>query len=74
LAAYLYLARKNGESSARTEKLTASMLVDYAADGRPIGVEFTSIDQVDLAELNRVLAIANEEPATPDELAPLRVA
>ena len=71
LAAYLYLARKSGDVSARTDRPEPGFVVDRAGDGRAIGVEITSPAKVTLAALNRVLAAINEAPATPDELAPL---
>lgn len=42
-AAYLYLAQRSGEKSARTEASPDGLLVvDYADDGRPTGVEITA--------------------------------
>ena len=74
LAAYLYLPRRPGDKSARTEKIEQGMVVDYAADGRPIGIEFTSVEGIRLEAVNRVLAAADEEAATPADLLPLGVA
>ncbi len=71
LAAYLYLPRQAGDRSARTERQEAGLLVDYAPDGRPIGVEITAPSQVTLAAFNRVLAAVQQSPLTPTELAPL---
>ena len=71
LAAYLYLPRQPGDKSARTQQQEAGMLIDYAPDGRPIGVEMTAPSQVTLAAVNRVLATLQESPLTPAELAPL---
>ena len=44
LAAYLYLPREPGAKSARTELMGSGLLVDYQADGRPIGLEITAPD------------------------------
>jgi hypothetical protein len=71
LAAYYYLPRRNGDTSARTEKAAEGLGVDLAADGRPIGIEITSPGQFDLAGLNQVLVKHGQPPAGPEEFAPL---
>lgn len=58
-AAYLYLERKPGDTAARTER-HGDWLVDFTADGRAIGVEFTHIDRVDVRELNSLLAAGRQ--------------
>ena len=61
-AAYLY----------RTEASPDGLLVvDYAADGRPIGVEITAPSRITLADLNQTLKEINQPAATADDLAPL---
>jgi hypothetical protein len=70
LAAYLYLARQPGDTAARTER-HGSWLVDYAPDGRAIGVEFPSLGKIDLAELNRLLAAAHHPALSPADVVPL---
>jgi hypothetical protein len=70
-AAYLYLPRRVGDVSARSERQDAGLLIDYTADGRAIGVEITAPSKVTLDALNRALAAAQQEPATADDLAPL---
>ena len=72
-AAYLYLDRRAGDKSARTER-HGQWLVDFAADGRPIGVEFTNVHAIDLIELNRVLTAGKQAPISDADLAPLRAA
>jgi hypothetical protein len=52
MAAYLYLPRNSGDRAVRTAKTAPGMLVDYAADGRPIGIEFMSTTAIHLASLN----------------------
>jgi len=74
MAAYLYLPRHSGDRAVRTAKAARGMLVDYATDGRPIGIEFTSTTHIRLANVNAVLSAAHESPATPGDLAPLAVA
>ena len=74
LAAYLYLARNPGDASVRTERHEAGLLIDFAADGRAIGVEITAPSKLSLETLNRALATVNEPPTTPAELGPLAAA
>jgi hypothetical protein len=71
LAAYLYLPRNPDERSARTEILGDGFQIDYAADGRAIGIEIASPRLATLEAVNRALARAQQEPATCQELAPL---
>jgi hypothetical protein len=72
-AAYLYLDRRNGEKVARSER-HGSWVVDFAADGRAMGIEFTSVRSVDVAELNRVLVAAHQPTVSAADLAPLQAA
>lgn len=71
LAAYLYLPRRSGDRSARTERHEAGLLVDYAPDGRPIGIEITAPTAATLDAVNRVLAAVREMPVAADDLSPL---
>jgi len=71
LAAYLYLNRRSNDHVARSEKRDMGLVVDYAADDRPIGIEITSPRRVTLDCLNKVLKSVNAEPATSDDLTPL---
>ncbi len=73
-AAYLYLPRKPGDKSARTERREGGLLIDFAADGRPIGIEITAPERFLRDVLNRVLAELKQEPVTERELAPLAAA
>jgi uncharacterized protein YuzE len=74
LAAYLYLLRGVGDVSARTERRGDGLLVDFSADGRPLGIEITSPAAATLAAMNRVLASLNEALLTQEEIAPLAAA
>lgn len=56
MAAYLYLNRRGGDSAARSEPRPGGYVLDFAADGRVIGVEITSPSQFSVAGLNAVLA------------------
>ena len=71
IAAYLYLPRRPGDVSERTEKRDGGLVIDYAADGRAIGIEITSPGALSIDALNCALADVNQEPASHDELAPL---
>jgi uncharacterized protein YuzE len=70
LAAYLYLPRRPSDVSARTEKRPGGIVVDYAADGRPIGIEITTPHSVSLNAVNEIVSQV-DEPAQMADLAPL---
>ena len=72
-AAYLYLARQPGDRSVRTER-RGRFLIDFADDGRPIGIEFTSPHGIDAATVNRVLADVDAAALPAADLAPLTAA
>ncbi|MHB1157547.1 MAG: DUF2283 domain-containing protein [Phycisphaerales bacterium] len=70
MAAYLYLPRRPGDISFRTEKHDDGLIVDFAADGRPIGIEITSPRNASLTAINQIIRDV-DEPAQPADLAPL---
>ena len=70
LAGYVYLPRLPGDLSVRSEKREGGIIVDYAADGRPIGIEITSPLSVSLAAINQIVSRV-DEPANASDLAPL---
>jgi hypothetical protein len=72
-AAYVYLPRQPGDRSKRVEEPVPGLLVDYTADGRPIGIELPSPSAVSVSDVERVLKGLGFSP-TPEELAPLRAA
>lgn len=74
VAAYLTLPRQPGDRAEETRRFGHGLLVDYAADGRPIGVEITSPSVATLADLNGLLAQLGEPPLGAEEWAPLRAA
>jgi hypothetical protein len=74
VAAYLYLPREADGTSARAERREGGLLIDYAEDDRPIGIEITAPQSLSLAALNRVLADLDQQPATDEELALLAAA
>ena len=71
LAAYFYLPRRDGDRSARTDQAEGGLLIDFSSDGRPIGIEITSPSRLDLSVLNAVLVRLGQQPARPEDLAPL---
>ena len=50
------------------------LLVDYEAEGHPIGLEITAPDQVTSDQINEVLNELNVPLLDPEELAPLQAA
>lgn len=74
LAAYWYLPRKREDRATRTEEAEAGLLIDYAADGRPIGIEMTSPANTSAEALNRILRGLGVEAINDLELTPLRAA
>ena len=69
LAAYLHLPRAGGVQSARTEEMAAGILTDFAANGKPIGLEITAPTQVTAQQINAVLIRLGLAPLAPEELA-----
>jgi uncharacterized protein YuzE len=71
---YLYLPRQPGDKVERTERMGHGLLLDYAEDGRPIGIEITAPDKTPPDAINDVLAKCGMDPIDPAELAPLQAA
>jgi uncharacterized protein YuzE len=71
LAAYFYLPRNPGDKSSRTMRCEEGLLIDYAEDGRAIGIEITAPSKLSLDALNQALTQAKQDPATAEELGPL---
>ena len=61
VAAYYDLPRRDGDRSARTQQADGGLLVDFASDGRAIGIEIPSPSRIDLVVLNGVLARLGHE-------------
>ena len=74
MAAYLYLPRQPEERSCRSQRVEPGLVIDFAADGRAIGIEITAPGRVSLADINRVLADQGLSPLTHTDLAPLKAA
>ncbi|HEY7676635.1 MAG TPA: DUF2283 domain-containing protein [Candidatus Methylomirabilis sp.] len=73
-AAYLYLPRRVGVKSVRTDEMAPGILVDYGAGREPIGLEITAPGQVTVEDINAVLARLGLSAMRPEELAPLKAA
>jgi uncharacterized protein YuzE len=73
-AAYIYLSRRPGEKVARTEPISPDLLVDYAADGRPMGIEIVTPEAVSLDEVYLLFDRLGLARPSPGELAPLQAA
>jgi hypothetical protein len=74
-AAYLHLSHPTGEKSARTEASPDGLIiVDYAASGRPLGIEITAPQAVPLERLNQLLGELGEPPLAEQDYRPARAA
>ncbi len=74
MAAYLYFPRKAMAKSVRTETIGKGLLLDYEAEGRPIGLEITAPTEVTSDRINDVLKALDVPLLDPEELAPLQIA
>jgi hypothetical protein len=70
----IYLARRPGQRSARTEQVSPGLLIDYAADGTPLGIEIVSPGEVAMDEILGVFDRLGLGRPAASELAPLRAA
>jgi uncharacterized protein YuzE len=73
-AAYIYLAHAPGTRSARTEQIGPELLVDYAANGSPLGIEVVSPGYVSEDEIITIFDRLGLDRPSAAELAPLRAA
>lgn len=71
LAAYLFLPRLAGDRSHSTREITAGIRADFAADGRPIGLEFLNPSAISTTSVNSALASLGLPTLNHGELAPL---
>lgn len=71
VAAYFYLPRRDEDRAVRTERRENGLLVDFASDDRPIGIEITAPSALTLDRLNHVLRSVGQALATVDDLSPL---
>ena len=73
-AAYLFLPRRPDDRSARTERFSEVLVIDFAVDGRAIGIEIVHPQIVTADEINRALAHVDQSPLPQEEFAPLKAA
>lgn len=74
LAAYYYLPRRPRQKSARSRRVEPGLIVDFTADGQPLGIEITAPSLLTVAALNRVLRKLGCAPVRRADLAPIRAA
>lgn len=73
-AAYLYLARRPGDIAVRTLVTPDGLVIDFASDGRAMGIEIPSPASGTLDAVNAALALAKQPPMRREDLAPLLAA
>jgi uncharacterized protein YuzE len=73
-AAYIYLTHAPGTKSARTEQIGPELLIDYAADGSPLGIEIVSPGHVSEDEIVTIFDRLGLDRPSAAELGPLRAA
>ena len=73
-AAYIYLSPSRGQKSARTEAITEELLIDYDADGTPLGIEIISPSYVGIDEIQHCFDHLGLGRLEPTELEPLKAA
>lgn len=71
---YLYLPRRKGDHAARSQERPPGLVVDFAEDGRPIGIEIISPSAVTPEMINSLLRELHVQPVDQEELAPLSMA
>lgn len=71
MAAYLRLPRKKGDWATRSQEYGNGLVVDFAEDDRPIGIEITAPSAVSLQVINDLLRELGQSEVTEDDLAPL---
>jgi uncharacterized protein YuzE len=69
--AYLRLPRQKGDHAAHSREMEPDLVVDFAEDDRPIGVEILSPAEVTPEIINNVLRELGVEPVAQEEFAPL---
>jgi hypothetical protein len=71
LAAYYYLPRRPKDKSHRTKRIEPGLVIDFARDGRAIGIEIVAPDKLTLGVFNRVLRDLGFPSLKRADLAPL---
>jgi uncharacterized protein YuzE len=73
-AAYIYLGQRPGLKVVRTEEVGPDLLIDYASDDAPVGIEIVSPGYVTVEEIVAAFRKLGLTPPAPKDLAPLRAA
>lgn len=74
MAAYIYLPRQPGDEAKSSVEPSAGLLIDYAADGRPIGIEIRSPGYLTVEQIQQLLESLGLGRASEADLAPLKAA
>ena len=72
--AYFYLARRPGQSVARTERVEPGLVVDFDEQDKPLGIEITAPSQLTLETFNRLLKRLGQDPVQEADFSPLKAA
>ena len=73
-AAYIYLARRPGMKSVRTEEIAPDLLIDYSSDGTVLGIEIVSPGSVGIDDIQKAFDRLGLGRPAPAELEPLKAA
>ena len=60
--------------SVRTERFDGGLVVDYAADGKAMGIEITSPTMFEYSQVSQLLKRLGYSNVSRDEFAPLKLA
>ena len=71
LAAHLYLQKRTRTTVAHSRPEPGRIVVDFAADGTPLGLEFVAPSKVSLTAVNKVLQASGQAVASADDLWPI---
>jgi hypothetical protein len=71
LAAYLYFRLGPKITSAKAKREPDGMIVDFDAEGAPIGIEFVAPSKLTLAKVNGLLQPLGQSLGSADEFWPL---
>ena len=74
IAAYIQLDERSRAACRSTREAAPGLVVDFAGNGRAIGLEVVSPRTATLAAVNRVLRAVGATPLRRIDFAPLRVA
>ena len=73
IVAYYRFREPSRRRVQRTEELEPGLVVDFARDGRPLGVEIVDPPLTTMAAMNRVLRRLKQSRVTRRDMKPLRV-